>query len=94
MIHLPSLKKDVEIATATRKIQREIQEELLRGVEIGSDGSGSMPALNMEKANEKAVMLLTGLTQSEVDSLSVDDYETLVQAVNDVTKNAQKKTNK
>jgi hypothetical protein len=67
----------------SRKIDRDYQMALADGVMVGQDGSAQFPANNVQKANDALVMGMTGLSQADLDNLSVEDYSELQTAIED-----------
>lgn len=65
----------------SRKVDREYQMALADGVMVGTDGSAQFPANNVQKANDALVMGMTGLSQADLDSLSMDEYSEIQQAI-------------
>lgn len=87
-IHLDSINKDVTLNPYTRKISRAVQEKLLEGVVVEAGGETqktTIPAINADRSEELAVKLVSGLSDEEMDNLSVEDYQTLKAAVQDAT---------
>lgn len=74
---IESLGKDVVLLTQTRKMSREINDELLKDVIVTDGESTSIPALNASRAEELKVKLLFGLSQAELDSITEDEYDNL-----------------
>lgn len=93
-IHLDSINKDVTLQPYTRKISRAVQEKLLENVnvETGSEGSQktTIPAVNADRSEELAVKLVSGLSDEEMDNLSVEDYQTLKAVVQETTSGKKK----
>jgi hypothetical protein len=93
-IHLDSLNKDITLNPYTRKISRAVQEKLLENVnvETGSEGmqKTTIPAVNADRSEELAVKLVSGLSDEEMDNLSVEDYQTLKAAVQEATTGKKK----
>lgn len=78
-----TLNRDITIGVKTRKIMREVNEELMKGV-IVTDFSGQVdfPAINADKSEELLIKLLTGLTQAEIDSITEEEYLELKAEIN------------
>jgi hypothetical protein len=92
-IHLDSINKDVTLNPYTRKISRAVQEKLLEGVVVEAGGETqktTIPAINADRSEELAVKLVSGLSDEEMDNLSVEDYQTLKTAVQDTTAGKKK----
>ena len=68
--------------TRTRKVDREYQMALSENVSVGSDGLASFPASNVQKANDVLVMGMTGMSQKELDVLSIEDYDLILSTIN------------
>ena len=71
----------------TRKMTREINEVLFKGVEIDMSGGDDLdnvdfklPMENVERSNELRVKLIFGLSQDDVDVLKDQDFKKLVDA--------------
>jgi hypothetical protein len=71
----------------TRKMTREINEVLFKGVEIDMSGGDDLdnvdfklPMENVERSNELRVKLIFGLSQDDVDQLKDQDFKKLVDA--------------
>lgn len=63
----------------TRKLDREYQEAVSDGLLVGADGTMTpIPAKNVQKANDILVAGMTGLSQEEIDSLSMADYNEIL----------------
>jgi len=97
-VNIPSLNRDIELKPFTRAISRAINEKLLEGVNVESDDRGgvgktSIPTINADRSEELGVRLVSGLTEEEMDNITVDEYETLRQAVNKETQKKTVKTN-
>lgn len=58
---------------------------------FSEDGKGNFPAVNVDRAEELAISLVSGLTLEQIDTLSIEEYDTLKEAVN-VKKNTTKKS--
>ena len=85
MLKVKSLdNKEVEIAERTRKISRGINAAMFDGVDVDMNGINpenmdlKIPFKNIDRANEITVKLLTWLSDAEMDSLSEEDYNLLV----------------
>lgn len=92
-IHLETLARDIEIKPYTRAIARAVNEKLLEGVVVRSGDNGQqtdIPAVNADRSEELAVQLITGLSRDEVGSLSVEEYNTLKDALNEATAGKKK----
>lgn len=93
-IHLDSINKDVTLNQYTRKISRAVQEKLLEGVLVKAGIEGTqettIPAINADRSEELAVKLVSGLSEEEMDNLSVEDYQTLKTAVQEMTAGKKK----
>jgi hypothetical protein len=79
-MYIETLKKEVTIWVRTRKIQREINEAMLLWVEADWTMDLSkirFPAINMERAEETMVKLLSWLTDDEMNELTEDEYLSL-----------------
>lgn len=91
-IKLESLKRDEKTITLlpyTRKMERLINEEMMKWVTVKSNGytnDTEVPALNTSRAEQLAVVLVSGLTNDEVDDLIAEDYAKLKRAVDEATK--------
>lgn len=69
--------KTITIAPYTRGIDRKVNERMLEGVEMrasGEEQSMNVPAVNASKAQDYMIELMTGLSQEDLDALSLDDY--------------------
>jgi len=66
----------------SRKINREFNEILLKGAEVGWDWNFKIDANNAEKANDYLVKAMTEKTQEEVDELDQKEFETLLDEIN------------
>lgn len=92
-IHLDSINKDVALNPYTRKISRAVQEKLLEGVVVEAGGETqktTIPAINADRSEELAVKLVSGLSDEEMDNLSVEDYQTLRTAVQETAAGKKK----
>lgn len=72
--------KTIEIKPYTRGIDRRVNEKMLEGVEMNASGDNqtmNVPAVNASKAQDLMIELLTGLSQDDLDNLSLDDYNKL-----------------
>lgn len=80
---IESLGREITVADKTRKMAREINEALLEGVTVKDAASGQMefPAVNGDRAQEKAVMLLCGLTRDELDGLKETEYQSILEEI-------------
>lgn len=69
--------KVITIAPYTRGIDRKVNEKMLEGVEMNASGAEqtmNVPAVNASKAQDLMIELLTGLSQDELDALTLEDY--------------------
>ena len=75
-MYINSLKRDITIGTKTRKIAREVNEELMRWVTVSWQDMNNIqfPAINADKAEELLVRLMCNISQWEMDSLTEDEY--------------------
>jgi hypothetical protein len=71
---IASLNKEITIGTKTRKIVRDVNEAMLSGVVVTEGVPPSIPAINADRSEEIMVRLMSGLSQSEIDSLSQEEY--------------------
>ena len=53
---------------------REVNDELLKDVVVTDGESTSIPALNATRSEELKVKLMFGLSQSELDSITEDEF--------------------
>jgi len=82
--------KEITLLAYTRGMDKQVKAKLMEGVSFSQDGKGEFPAVNVDKSEELAVMLVSGLTSEELDALSVEEYDKLKEAVN-VKKNTTNK---
>lgn len=85
--------RDITLKPYTRSVARQVQEKLLEGVVVGGDTVNQkmeMPAINNEKSEQLLVVLMSGLTNEEVDALLDEDYATLKLAINEEIKGKKK----
>lgn len=68
----------------TRKINREYNEILLKGAEVGSTGDFNVSAENADKANDYLVKAMTWKTQEEIDEMSQKDFEDILIKINKI----------
>ena len=82
---IKTLDREITILEFSRKVSRQMQEELMKGVIMKGDQAiwttPDIPAVNALRAEELAVSLLTGITQEELDTLQDDEYDKLRDAV-------------
>lgn len=91
-LNLTSITKEITLLPYTRRIARAVNEKLLEGVIVKSGELGNeteVPAINADRAEELGIKLISGLSQPEMDELSIDDYNAIKEAFNEAT---QKKT--
>lgn len=72
--------KTIEIKLYTRGIDRKVNEKMLEGVEMNANSieqTMNVPAVNASKAQDLMIELMTGLSQDELDALSLEDYNKL-----------------
>lgn len=88
-IKIESLGKEIELLPYTRKISRAYKSALLKGVEINTNQvidpnkiDMTLPVTNQLEAEEILVKGITGLSDTEIDTLLDDEYTTLVETVN------------
>lgn len=62
----------------TRKTDREYNEALMANTFVNADGTARLPAGNMQTANDILVRNMTGLSQTALDVLSMDDYNEIL----------------
>lgn len=92
---IESIQKEITLKTLTHKIAREYKQALLEGVTVGTNQSGDtpnidLPITNQIKAEEIQVMWVTGLTQEELDTVTEEEYDTILKAVTDHIANKKK----
>lgn len=83
-LNLTSISKEIELKPYTRSIARAVNEKLLEGVYVVSGESGQetrIPAINADRSEELAIKMISGLSDPEMDNLSLEDYETLKAAL-------------
>lgn len=73
-MRIESLGKDVEMLSLNHKMAREVNDELLKDVVVTDGESTSIPALNATRSEELKVKLMFGLSQSELDSITEDEF--------------------
>lgn len=82
---IKTLGREITILEVTRKVSRQMQEELMKGVIVKGDQpigtTPDIPAVNALRAEELCISLLSGLSQEELDSLADDEYNTIREAV-------------
>lgn len=82
---IKTLDKEVTIADRTRKMTREINKELFKGVLVdvsvanAQDMDMNIPMENIEVSNELTLKLLCWLSQDEVDKLTDEEFTSLVE---------------
>ncbi len=88
-IKIESLGREIELLPYTRKVSRDYKNALLRGVEINTNQvidptkiEMTLPVTNQLEAEEILVKGITGLSNSEIDSILDEEYTALVEAVN------------
>ncbi len=86
---IKGIDRELEMAVKTRKIDRLVNAELLRGVTADENGKPIMDATNIDRAEEMLVCLTFGLSQEETDKLESAEYRKLVAAINE--RDAEKK---
>jgi len=87
-IRIESLDKEITFNPYTHRIAREYKQALLEGVTVGTNQSGEtpnidLPIVNQIRAEELQLKAVSGLTQNEIDSITEDEYNTLLGAVNE-----------
>lgn len=89
-MHIKSLNLDIEFQPYTRGMDKKVKEKMMEWVVFSEDGKGSFPAVNVDRSEELSIALVSGLTLEQIDSLSIEEYDALKEAVN-VKKNTTKK---
>lgn len=87
-VFIKSLDREVEIKPYTRGIARQVNEKLMEGVVVSNTERGqetNIVAVNGPRSEELLVRLMTGLSQTEIDGLLNEEYESLKAAVNEET---------
>lgn len=85
MSHTYKLGEKTLTFTYTRKIAREVNDELMRDVVVRTvDGVQNMEikATNTDRSEELKVRLVSGLTVDEIDTMDNAEYEKLALEVN------------
>lgn len=87
-IKIQSIDKEVTLLPLTHGIQKQIQAKIMEGVTVRTDITGKteatdIPVLNTIHAKELSVKLRFGLSDSEMDSILDEEYDTLVEALLD-----------
>ena len=83
---IKSIEKEVTIADRTRKMTREINKELFKGVSVdvsvanAGDMDMNIPMENIEASNEITIKLLCWLSQEELDKLTDEEFTLLLDA--------------
>ncbi len=92
---LKSINKEITLLPYSRGIAKQVNEKLLDGVMAKSEWGQeqmNMPVINIDRAEELAIQLVSGLTIEEMDALSIEDYNELKKFVDvNVKKNVPKK---
>ena len=94
-VFIKSLDREVEIKPYTRGIARQVNEKLMEGVVVSNTERGqetNIVAVNGPRSEELLVRLMTGLSQSEIDGLLNEEYESLKSAVNEETQKKSEMT--
>lgn len=78
---IKGIDRELELAVKTRKIDRLVNAELLKGVVADANGKPIMDATNIDRAEEMLVCLTFGLSQEETDKLESKEYNKLVEAI-------------
>ena len=78
--------KEVELSKVyTRKMDREYNEMCFQWMKVTpsqlSTGSFEVDIANLQKANDWLIMQMTNLTQDELDGMTNDDYNELLQEI-------------
>lgn len=96
-IKIETLGREIEFLPYTRKISRPYKAALMRGININTSQSMDPNSLEMElpvsnqlEAEEILIKGITGLTDTEMDSLLDDEYQELAKAVNAYTADKKK----
>jgi len=74
----------------TRKIHREYNALLLEWAEVWMDWNISANASNVDKANDYLVREMTWKSQEEIDNMSQNEFDEIMQEI-DKIKNSKKK---
>ena len=78
--------KEIVLNPYTRAIARQVNEKLLEGVIVGSTGGEqtmNVPAVNADRSEQLLIKLMSGLSDSEIDGLLVDEYLALKKEIQD-----------
>ncbi len=70
--------KDIVFLPYTRSVSRQVNEKLLEGVIVSGAGVNQtmdVPAINADHSEQLLVELMTWLSPTEVDALTVSDYD-------------------
>jgi len=95
-ITLPTLQKVIELKPVTYAVEKAFNAEMFAGVAIKvnangtQDGGTEIPAINTQRATEVKLLMLTGLSKSELDSLTLEEIAEITKAINE--RDAQKKS--
>ena len=85
-ITINGAEKEVEIAKVyTRKMDREYNEMCFQGMKVTpqqlTTGNFEVDIANLQKANDWLIMQMTSLSQDELDGMTNDDYNALLQDI-------------
>lgn len=85
-IKINGTEKEVEISKIyTRKMDREFNEMCFQWMKVTpsqlTSGNFEVDIANLQKANDYLIMQMTWLTQDELDGMSSEDYNKVLQEV-------------